>query len=324
MKKCLGFLLMLLLLLPLSVFADQPVSLEGLTVAELEAVRQEADGRIRLLRLPDENGYLDVLDGEAYARDPQTYLEGKVRLSGAILSAQEEAGEFLYYVSLDGNPARVFAVHYALAADERLLLPGDLITAYGVYQGLSAFDGADTLKDGAPVVQADLVIRRLPEPERLPADPYAGTREDPVPMGVAAVYEGSYWTDYASFEIEITDSSRGNKAESAADRMSSYNNKPAKGQEYFLVWVRVKALSAPTGRAEISNGDFYFVSAGGKEYRQYFLINPPASLSALYQDGEQTAVLACLIDKEDTPLIVYQPDSAAPLWFNPNPVEEGE
>lgn len=324
MKKCLWFFLMLLFVLPLSALADPSVSLEGLTAPELEAVRQEADGRIRLLRLPDENGYLDVLDGEDYARDPRTHLEEKIRLNGAILSAQEDAGEFLYYVSLDGNPARVFAVRYTLAADERLLLPGDLITAYGVYQGLSAFDGADTLRDGAPIVQADLVIRRLPEPERLPADPYAGTREDPVPMGVSAVYEGDYWTDYASFEIEITEVSRGTEAQSAADRMSSYNNKPAKGQECFLVWVRVRALSAPAGRAEIGNGDFYFVSAAGKEYRQYFLINPPASLGALYEDGEQTAVLACLIDKGDTPLVVYQPDSAAPLWFNPNPEEEGE
>lgn len=324
MKKCLLFLLILLIALPLSALANESISMEGLTARELEALRQEADGRIRLLQLPDEKGYLDVLDGEAYARDPQTSLDEKIRLSGAILSVQEEAGEFLYYVSLDGNPARVFFVRYALEADERLLLPGDQVTVYGVFKGLSAFDGAELLKDGAPIVQADLVIQRLPEPKRLAADPYAGTHEDPVPLTVSAVYEGSYWTDYASFEIEITSSSRGSEAKSAAESMSVYNNAPSKGQEYFLIWLRVRALSAPTGRAEIGNGDFYFVSAGGKEYRQYFLINPPASLGTLYEDGEQTAVLACLIDKGDTPLIVYQPDASNPLWFDPNPDQKEE
>jgi hypothetical protein len=317
MRKSL-LLLALLLTLPLSALAGQSVNLDGLTAAELTALRQEADGRIRLLQLEDAAGYLDVLDGEAYAREPQTFLQEKIRLNGAILSAWEEGEAFRYAVSLDGNPARVFSVRYSLQADERLLLPGDLVTVYGVFQGLSAFTGAGELTDGAPVVQADLVIRRLPEAARLAADPYAGTRDDPVPLGVTAVYEGSYWTNYASFEIEITAINRGSEAASMADRMSSFNNAPAKGQEYVLVWLRVKALSAPAGRAEIANGDFYFVSAGGKEYRQYFLIDPPASLGALYEGGEQTAVLACLIDKGDTPLLVYQPDAENPLWFNPN------
>ncbi len=322
MKKCVIFLLAFLLMLPLSALARQPISLECLTQSELEAFRQEADGRVRLMQLPDENGYLDVLDGETYARDPQTRLDEKIRLSGAILSVKEQAEDFRYYVSLDGNPARVFLVRYTLEADERLLLPGDQVTVYGIFRGLSAFDGTGLLEDGAPIVQADLVIRRLPEPERLAADPYAGTREDPTPLGVTAVYEGSYWTDYASFEIEMTSSSRGSKAKKTAKDMSNYNIDPTSTQEYFLVWLRVKALSAPTGRAEIGNEDFYFVSADGSEYRQHFLINPPSYLRTLYEGGEQSAIIACLIDKDDMPLIVYQPDSSAPLWFDPN-LDEG-
>lgn len=321
MKKSVIFLLALLLALPLSALASYSMSLEGLTLNELEALRQEADGRIRLMQLPDENGYLDVLDGEAYARDPQTRLDEKIRLNGAILSVQEQAEGFLYYVSLDGNPGRVFLVRYTVKEGERLLLPGDQVTVYGVFVGLSAFKGAGLLKDGVPIVQADLVVQRLPQPTRLAADPYAGTRDDPAPLGVTAVYEGTYWTDYASFEIEMTSSSRGSKAKKTAKDMSDYNINPTSSQEYFLVWLRVKALSAPTGRAKISNEDFFFVSAGGSEYRQHFLINPPAYLRTLYAGGEQTAVIACLIDKDDTPLIVYQPDSSTPLWFNPNPNE---
>ena len=319
MKKILILFLVLLLAIPLGALSGQTISLEGLTLGELEAFRQEADGRIRLMRLPDEKGYLDVLDGEDYARDPLAHLSEKVRLNGEILRVAQEADGFRYFVSLDGNPARVFLVRYAPGPDERLLLPGDPVTVFGRYDGLAPFDGAGLLEDGAPTVQADLVILRLPQPKRLAADPHAGTREDPAPLGVKAVYEGSYWTGYASFEIEMTSSSRGNAALKKAKEMSSYNISPPKNQEYFLVWLRVKALSAPNGRAEIGNADFYFVSAAGGEYRQHFLINAPQTLRTLYDGGEHTAVIACLIDKGDNPLVVFQPESSSPLWFNPNP-----
>ena len=319
MKKILIVLIVLLLAFPLHALGSGPINLEGLTLNELEKLRQEADGRIRLMRLPDEDGYLDVLDGEEYARDPQAHLAEKIRLNGEILDVKDQADGFTYFVSLDGNPGRVFLVRYATQTGERLLLPGDPVTVFGRFEGLSPFDGAGLLSDGAPIVQADLVIQRLPQPKRLAADPHAGIRGDPAPLNVKAVYEGSWWTDYATIEIEMTSSSRGNAAQKQAKEMSSYNITPPRRQEYFLVWLRVKALSAPNGRAEISNEDFYFVSSSGGEYRQHFLINAPQTLRNLYEGGEHTAVIACLIDKGDTPLVVYQPASTSPLWFNPNP-----
>lgn len=319
MKKIPAFLIIFLLALPLPALGSGPFSLEGLTIPELEKLRQEADGRIRLLRLPDEDGYLNVLDGEEYARDPQAHLAEKIRLDGEILDVEEQADRFAYFVSLDENPGRVFLTRYATEPGERLLLPGDPVTVYGRFDGLSPFEGAGLLSDGAPIVLADLVIQRLQQPKRLAADPHAGTRGDPAPLNVKAVYEGSWWTDYATIEIEMTSSSRGSTAQKQAREMSSYNITPPRKQEYFLVWLRVKALSAPNGRAEISNEDFYFVSASGGEYRQHFLINAPQTLRNLYEGGEYTAVIACLIDKGDTPLVVYQPTSSSPLWFNPNP-----
>lgn len=82
--------------------------------------------------------------------------------------------------------------------------------------------------------------------------------------------------------------------------------------------MRVKALAAPNGRADIAEEDFYFVSAAGTEYRHHFLINSTQTLRNLYPSGEQVALLACLIDKGDMPLLVFQPLSTAPLWFDPN------
>ena len=85
-----------------------------------------------------------------------------------------------------------------------------------------------------------------------------------------------------------------------------------------MVWLRVKALEAPEGKADISEGDFSFVSASGAEYLPHYLLNSTETLRNLFEGGEQTALIACIIDKGDKPLIVYQPRSESPLWFDPN------
>jgi hypothetical protein len=318
MKKTWPVLLAILLGFTFSGLCEVPVSLEGLTLAELEALRQETDGRIRLLRLPDAQGYIDVADGEAYARDPSAHLSEKVKLDGEILRVDGQTEGLRYYISLDGNPMRVFAVWYTPGEGERLLLAGDLVTAYGVFEGLAPFTGDDLIESGAPVIKATLVTQRLQQAKRLAADPFAATRSDPAPLGAVAVYEGSYWSGYAVFELEMVSFLRGTAALKKAQEMSKYNVTPLKTQEYLLVWVRVKALSAPNGRAEIGNDDFSFVSSDGSEYNRHYLLNSPDSLRSLYEGGEYTALIACVIAKGDEPLIVYQPTSDSPLWFDPN------
>ena len=318
MRKACLLLLAILLAFPVSALCKGGISLEGMTLAELESLRQEADSRIRLLRLPDAEGYLAVLDGEDYARDPSAHLSEKVRLDGEILRVDAQAANFRYFVSLDGNPGRVFEVRYAPGQGEKLLLAGDLITAYGVFEGLAPFVGEDLIQSGAPAVRAMLVTQRLPQVKRPAADPYAATRDDPAPLGTIAIYEGSYWSGYASFELEMLTALRGTAALKKAQEMSRYNISPLRTQEYLLVWVRVKALSAPNGKAEIGNDDFSFVSLKGSEYNRHYLLNSPDSLRSLYEGGEHTALIACVIDKGDEPLIVYQPTSGNPLWFDPN------
>ncbi len=318
MKRTWPVLLAILLALSISGLCEGPVSLENLTLEQLEALRQEADGRIRLLLLPDAGGYIDVAQGEAYARDPSAHLSEKVKLDGEILRVDGQADEFRYYVSLDGNPSRVFAVWYTLGEGERLLLAGDPVTAYGVFEGLAPFSGDDLIESGAPVVKASLVTQRLPKAKRLAADPFAATRDDPAPLGAAARYEGSYWSGYASFELEMVSSLRGTAALKKAQEMSKYNVTPLRTQEYLLAWIRVKALSVPGGRAEIGNEDFSFVSSDGSEYNPHYLLNSPDSLRSLYEGGEYTGLIACVIEKGDNPLIVYQSLSENPLWFDPN------
>ncbi len=317
--KRLAALLTVLLLLPQMAPAAAVTNLEGLDAMQLEALRVEADARLRLLQLPDANGYLDVLDGEAYAREPQKHLNEKIRMDGVLLSAEETDGGISYFLSLDSKPERVFLVLYTLSPDERLPLPGDAVSAYGVFEGLSPFTGQDELTSGAPRLRADLVIPRLPAPVKPAADGHAGTREDPAPLNVKAEYAGSWWTDYAGFELEAVQSWRGNAALKKAKDLSPYNITPPRNQEYFVVELRVRALSAPSGRAPIAAADFFFVSEQGAEYRQHFLINAPHELRTLYAEGEHTAILACLIDKGDRPLLVFQPESDSPLWFDPNP-----
>ncbi|HPY94254.1 MAG TPA: hypothetical protein PLR12_02400, partial [Clostridia bacterium] len=162
--KRLAALLTVLLLLPQMAPAAAVPGLDGLDATQLEALRAEADARLRLLQLPDANGYLDVLDGEAYAREPQKHLNEKIRMDGILLSAEETDGGISYFLSLDSKPERVFLVQYTLSPDERLPLPGDAVSAYGVFEGLSPFTGQDELASGAPRLRADLVIPRLPTP----------------------------------------------------------------------------------------------------------------------------------------------------------------
>ena len=169
---------------------------------------------------------------------------------------------------------------------------------------------------GPTIPMTLIILRSQPEPA-LAADPYAATWEDPAPPGVKAVYKGSFWSGYASFEINILSMVRGNAALKAAQKMSNYNITPPRNQEWYIVTLWVKALEAPGDRAEIKSEDFHFISRSGTEYRHHFLINDIQGLRTLYTGSEQTAHIACLIDKGDEPLIVYQPNSLNPLWFDP-------
>ncbi len=320
MKKTFLIALCAFMLCALPAAASPVINLETLTLEELNALRQRVDAGIRLLQIPDVQGYLSVGNGEDYARRPQAHLGEKVKLEGEILrvhqAPQSEGRRYSYYVSLNGSPGRVFRVDYVLQAEEGLLLAGDAVTVYGTFAGLAPFDGQGTLVDGAPTVEADAVAPRTAEQLPLAADPYAASLSHPAPLGITAHYPGSYHTEYGAFELEMVSALRGAAALSYAQDMSKYNVTPLRTQEYLLVWVRVKAVSAPAGRAPISEADFHFISQSGSEYAPHYLLNSPSTLRNLYEGGEQVAILGCLVDKGDRPLIVYQPQSDYPLWFD--------
>ena len=311
-KKFLSILL--LLTLPLCAYAQQNTDLSQMTLDELKALRSEAEAEIRTRQLPDAEGYLDVLDGEGYFRFPDDKMEDKVRLTGDILSVQLSSHQSFYYIiSLKNNPRMIFIVDYDQPSDEHRFIPGDTVTVYGTFFGISAYSDEAPLISGKPSVQADIVVLAPNEEKQLVA-----TRKNPVKNNVPVLYEGTVWSDYADFEFEITSVKRGSSAEKLVKGMSKYNITPLKKQEYFLIWLRVKAVAAPNGRAPISQEDFRFVSADGREYRQHFLINPSSYLQTIYEGTEYEAILSCIIDKGDKPLLVYQPQSAQPLWFDPN------
>ena len=307
----------LFLCLAVSAPADQPVTLEGLNLQELEALRQAADERIRSLTLPAPDGYTPVGNGESLLRRAKEHMDERISLEGRLFVIRPQLEKTEYIVSLEDQPRRVFLLRYTPRAEEEALLPGDLVFARGIFRGLQPDDRADPLGSGAGLVDAESIIRLSPPPAPLAAFPYAGTREDPSPLGISAIYEGSYWSGYAGFEIRMLSMTRGNAALKAAQKMSKYKITPPRTQEWCIVSLQVKALSAPGERAEIKSEDFRFVSRGGAEYPHHFLINDIHGLRTLYTGAEQTANIACLIDKGDEPLIVYQAESLTPLWFDP-------
>lgn len=303
--------LFLLLALPLCANA---LDMSQMSLDELESLRQQADAQIRVRQLPDAQGYLDVLDGESYYRSPEDKTGDKVRFTGDVLSVRLSSRQSFYYlISLTNNPGMVFLTEHDQPPDQPRFIPGETVAVYGVFQGITAYSDDDPLISGKPAVQADLIIP-APEEEKQAL----ATRENPAKNKTPVLYEGTFWSDYADFEFEITSVKRGYDALKLVKDMSKYNITPLKTQEYFVIWLRVKALAAPNGRAPLSQEDFRFVSADGREYRQHFLINPTSYLQTIYQGTEYVAVLSSIIDKGDRPLLVYQPQSANPLWFDPN------
>ncbi len=307
MKK---LLLLLLVLLPLCVSAQAP-DLTQMSQEELLSLRMKTDAQIRLNQLPDLDGYLDVLDGEGYARAPEGKIGDKIRFSGLILQVLPGDNAFSYLISLGNNPGLVFYADYTPGNEEYLLLSGDQVDVFGVFQGLTSIDQNNPLLSLLPKVDLNLMVQsqELNKP--------VFTRESPAGMNISATYQGSAYSGYASFEFELTDMKRGQPALKLVKDMSKYNITPQKNQEYFIVWLRVKALSAPNGRAPLSQENFRFVSADGREYRQHFLINPTSKLQTIYEGTEYIALLSTLIDKGDNPKLVYLPQSESPLWFDP-------
>lgn len=298
-----GLLLFLMIVGLIGPSLGHAEDLEGLTLRELEAVRAEADARIRLLQLPDAAGYLRPESWEGYRREPGKHKGTQLRIEGDLFWAAEDGGGFLYQLSLREEP---------------LLLPGDGVEAFGIYEGLHPAPGGSAGEIGLPLLHATLCVRQWPEGRPPAAAPYAGTRDDPARLNAPARADASGWSGHAGLEIEMLQCWRGDAAYKRAQNMSVYNVKPRRAQEYIIIEMRVKALSAPRGRAQITQEDFFFVSAQGAEYPHHFLINNPQPLRPRYEGSEQAALIACMIDKGDRPLVVYLPESERPLWFDPN------
>lgn len=265
----------------------------------------------------DQPVYLPIGDGDSYLRRAEDHTGEAVSLKGRLFHIRQGAAGMEYFLSLEDHPQRVFLLRYEPGAEEDALLPGDPVSARGIFLGLQSYVADDPLGSGTGIIEAEQILLQSPGAPPLAADPYAATREDPAPLEVSAFYEGSYWSGYAAFEIRMLSMIRGNAALKAAQKMSKYNITPPRAQEWYIVTLWVKALSAPGERAEIRSEDFHFVSRSGTEYRHHFLINDTQGLRNLYVGGEQTAYIACLIDKDDEPLIVYKTESLNPLWFDP-------
>ena len=316
MKKIVGFLLVLCLIISSTAFASTIPGLDSMTLEELQALRLEIDARIQALSLPDAEGYMDANNYDDYARNPDSHTAEKIKFNGKVIQVIETDDGAQYRIAVGGDYNKMFFVQYLFSDTEYRVLESDNVTVYGSFADLVTYDSTLGGKVTIPACDADLITPQVVN--TLITGKYQATRTDPVPLGAVVTFPGDEIWNNAIIDISITKSIRGAAAYAVVKSFNRYNDKPDPGKEYLLVSVKTDVKEAPDGKATISSYDFKFVSHDGVEYESAFIYKMEPELHDLYEGASQEAFIACQVSIFDEPLIVYEPDSDHPLWFNPN------
>jgi hypothetical protein len=138
-----------------------------------------------------------------------------------------------------------------------------------------------------------------------------GTAEKPVLLGQVAstVYEGK------KINLAITEVMRGEEARLAIEQANMFNEAPAQGMEYVMLYVVVSADSANTGApVALSFYEFNFIVDGQSVRAQSFLIEING-LDVVLEAGASDAGWVVTQVKIDAPLPVLT--LADQLFFSP-------
>ncbi len=141
-----------------------------------------------------------------------------------------------------------------------------------------------------------------------------GSRNNPVPVGETANFDGYTWYKYCT-EVTVTQVMRGKKALNFVLAADNWNDSPEKGYEYLLVRVRVKAVDTKgQGAASVNRYDFDFVTEDGVTIDDStYLYGIKPALTDVYQGGTTEGYIWCEVPVGEKILISYQDGN---LWFS--------
>jgi S-layer homology domain len=180
-------------------------------------------------------------------------------------------------------------------------------------------DGTFKPKDTVTRAHFSVFFARVLEPSfRVPVN----SKENPAKLGEPLVVEtDNILYGRHKYEIELTDViTDGEQAWKMIHAANMFNEEPPAGKKYILAKFRFHLLEF-TGKTfssyNLSPVQFEAVSKSGVVYDYPFVVEPEPELSAnLYKGGEVEGWVAFLVNKNDTPLIVWQREWDDELWFS--------
>lgn len=81
----------------------------------------------------------EPVDYDALARTPEEYELRLIYFTGKVIQVIEEADESVYRVAIDSDADRVMLVHYPRAEDNVRILKNDIVSVYGMSEGLESY-----------------------------------------------------------------------------------------------------------------------------------------------------------------------------------------
>lgn len=322
MKKLIIGLLCLLLALPSFALSEaltpqdqaQTFDLSGMTLDELNALKNEVNAAIIAASAEIVDGY-SVLSGYSeYARRPDAHTGEQIRFDGEVVQVVEGIEYNVYRVAMNGDSDCMFYVTFTPTIESERVLEDDKVTVCGQFMGLYTYTSTLGGEITIPWCEADSISEQIVEVGEYPA-----TRQDPAPIGATIRYDGSSYSNPAVTDLTVTKVIRGDAAWQMVKGFNRYNDAPADNQEYVVVYVRTAAISSENDQqAELDDYDFRFISASGMEYKRESVTGITPELTNLYPGAEFEGIVVGLIEKGDSPLMVYLKDSDDPVWFDLN------
>lgn len=151
------------------------------------------------------------------------------------------------------------------------------------------------------------------------AEPVRGeSRLNPALIGdVLVIRQESWLSGAATIELELLSIVSGDEAWNRVHQANMFNDPPAEGHEYILAEFRVKVLETEEEPYAINHAMFDAVSADGRVYGGFISVAglEPSLRIELYEGAEHIGWTYFLVERDDTPVAVFDRGSASERWF---------